>query len=233
MICSATVAKAIDGAPRIAALAQRRDQGDLPQQRHAQLRGELLAPARPKELVAVPVIAGEPAHVLDHASHGQLHLARRPGAALRHALCRRLRGRHDVDLDARQDLRQGEGDVTGARWHVDEQEVRLTPPCLRDELLDGLVEHRASPDHRLLIGHEEAHRQAAHPVDGGRDHGVTEDDRVMLGAQHLGDGEAVDIGVEDADALARLGQRDGQVHRDRGLPHATLARGDAEDPGGR
>ena len=53
-----------------------------------------------------------------------------------------------------------------------------------------------------------------------------------LDAEHAGDREAPDVGVEHADPEALGGQRGGQVHGDRGLAHAALARGDGDDPGG-
>ena len=64
-----------------------------------------------------------------------------------------------------------------------------------------------------------------------RDHDVAQDDRVVIGAEHLGNREAVDVGVEQADLLAGLGQRDGEVHRHRRLADTTLRRGDADDSG--
>jgi hypothetical protein len=66
--------------------------------------------------------------------------------------------------------------------------------------------------------------------DRGHDH-VVDDDGVLGDAEHLRDREAVDVGVEDGDVMALLGQRDRRVHRDRRLAHAALARGDAEDAG--
>ena len=72
-----------------------------------------------------------------------------------------------------------------------------------------------------------------HPVGRGGDHQVAEDHRIVVGAEHLGDGEPVDVGVEDAHPVAGLGQRHGQVHRHRRLPHAALPRGHPDDPGGR
>ena len=52
-------------------------------------------------------------------------------------------------------------------------------------------------------------------------------------AQHLRDREAVDVGVEQPDLVAPGGQGHGQVHRHRRLPHAALARRDADHPGAR
>jgi hypothetical protein len=44
---------------------------------------------------------------------------------------------------------------------------------------------------------------------------------------------AVDVGIDDADAAARLGERDRQVDRHRGLADAALAAGDREHLGQR
>ena len=64
------------------------------------------------------------------------------------------------------------------------------------------------------------------------DHDVAQDDRVVVGPEHLGDREAIDVGVEQADAVSGLGQCDGEVHRDRRLADAALARRHPDDPGG-
>ena len=54
---------------------------------------------------------------------------------------------------------------------------------------------------------------------------------LTLHAQQPWDGEAPDVGVEDADGQAPRGQGHGEVHRDRGFADAALARGDGQDPG--
>ena len=51
----------------------------------------------------------------------------------------------------------------------------------------------------------------------------------MVGAEHLGDREAVDVGVEQADAVAGLRQGDGEVDRDRRLADAALPRRHPDD----
>ena len=56
---------------------------------------------------------------------------------------------------------------------------------------------------------------------------------VTLHAEEAGDGEAPDVGIEHADHVTRGGQGDGQVHGDRRLADAALARGDGQDPGAR
>ena len=100
---------------------------DLREQRHAELVGELLATAGAEELVARAVVAGEPRHVLDHADHVEVDLLRHRRRALRDALRRGLRRGDDDHLGAREELRDRQRDVAGARRHVDDEVVELAP----------------------------------------------------------------------------------------------------------
>ena len=53
--------------------------------------------------------------------------------------------------------------------------------------------------------------------------------RLTAHAQHQRDVRPVDIGVEQADLVSHLGERDGQVHRQRSFAHAALARTHGND----
>ena len=55
----------------------------------------------------------------------------------------------------------------------------------------------------------------------------------LLGAEHAGDREAVDVGVDDADRVAAGGEGDGEVRRHAGLADAALAGRDEQRPGPR
>ena len=117
--------------------------------------------------------------------------------------------------------------------HVDQQELGVVPEHVGEELLQRLVEHRAPPDHGLALGHEVAHRDAADAPLLRRHQHLVDHDRVAVGAEHAGDGEAVDVGVDHADRVAPLGQRDGEVGGDAGLADAALAGGDEQRAGAR
>jgi hypothetical protein len=65
-----------------------------------------------------------------------------------------------------------------------------------------------------------------------QDH-VVEADGLPLRADHAGDREAPDVGVEDPDLQTLLGERHGEVHRDARLADPALARRDRDDGGGR
>ena len=199
----------------------------------SELGGQLAAAARAEELVARAVVAREPRHVLDHAAHRQVDLGRHRRRQPGDLLGRRLRRGHDVDLAARQVLAERDGDVAGARRHVDEQEVGIVPEHVGEELLERLVQHRAAPDDRLAVGHEVADRDAAHAPRLGRHEHLVDHHRVAVGAEHAGDREAVDVGVDDADRVAAGGQRDGEVGGDARLADAALAGRDEQRAGPR
>ena len=52
--------------------------------------------------------------------------------------------------------------------------------------------------------------------------------RLLLGAQHDGHVGAVDVGIEQADFVAQLRERQGQVHGYRGFAYAAFAAGDRD-----
>ena len=207
------------------------DERDLAEQRDLEALRELVATAVAEELVALAVVAGEPGHVLDHALDRQVHLLGHERGPLRHLLRGRLGRGDDVDLGVRQELREGDRDVAGARREVDEQEVGVVPVDVGEELLERLVEHRTTPDDRLVLLGEEAHRDAAHAVGLGRHEHAVEDDRRAAHTEHPRDREAPDVGVDHRDALATSGEGDRQVRGDRRLADAALARGDEQHPG--
>src|SRR5438552_2616880 len=80
-----------DGPALVAAFAQRGDERDATDDRHAERRAQRVATTASEDLVALAVVAGEPAHVLDDAADGQVDLAGHERAALRDPLRRRLR----------------------------------------------------------------------------------------------------------------------------------------------
>ena len=203
--------------------------------------GQGLAAALAEQRVLLAVVAAEAAHVLDHADDADVALAghrRGPDGDLLRA---HRRSGHDDHLGARQHAGQAHLHVAGARWHVDQQVVEIAPVDVLEEVLDGAVEHEPAPHQRVaLVVDQQAHRHdleatAPHRLDlrgdlalAGR--GALE---ASLEAEHAGDREAPDVGVEHADREALRGQRGGQVDGDARLAHAALARRDGQHPGGR
>ena len=53
--------------------------------------------------------------------------------------------------------------------------------------------------------------------------------RALLDPHHIRHAEAVDVGVDDSDALALAGQGDREIHGHRRLADAALAAGDGDE----
>lgn len=123
-------------------------------------------------------------------------------------------------------LGHGDRDVAGARREVEQEDVEVTPEDVGEELLEGPVEHRSAPHDRLVAGHEHADRDDLHVVRDGRQDHLVDLGRLVLDAQHAGDREAVDVGVDDAHLEALLGEGGREVGGDRGFADAALARRD-------
>jgi hypothetical protein len=165
----------------------------------------------------------EPGHVLDHAERAKVRaLGHLPGA-LRHLASRLLRCRDDEHRGSGEERGQRDRDIARPGREVGEEEIELSPVDVAQELLDGLVQHWPPPDHGGLLGHEESHRDDLHAVGLERQDHVVEPDRLAGDADHPGNGEAPDVGVEDAHAVSLGSQGARQVHRDAGFAHATLA----------
>ena len=169
--------------------------------------------------------ADEVGHVLDHPDdlevglHG--HLAGPLGD-----LAGGLLGRGDHQhLRAGQEPGHRDGHVPGAGRQVRQQEVQLSPVHVAEELLDGLVQHGPSPDHRLLLGDEEPHGDDPHAVRFQRQDHVVEADGAPGHTHHARNGEPPDVHVDDADPVPLGGEGRGQVDRDGGLADAALPGG--------
>ena len=119
-------------------------------------------------------------------------------------------------------------DVPGRQ--VDDEVVELAPLDVAQELLDRAADERPAPDDRLALRNEELDRDALHAVPlERRDLVVRAGHRLALDAEHHRDVRAGDVGVEQADRRARLGERHGEVDADRALADAALAGRDRDD----
>ena len=128
----------------------------------------------------------------------------------------RQRGRGDDDhLGPGEHAGQAHLHVAGAGRHVDEQVVEVVAPGdVLEEVLHGPVEHEAPPhERRLLVLDQEAHR---HDLEHARRRSALVSGTIILrrrapwpcepavDAEHAGDREAPDVGVEHADREARV-----------------------------
>ena len=169
------------------------------------------------------------AHVLDHAEQAHVGLARHGRGARGDVLCKLLRRRHDDHLCTREQLAERDGDVARAGGHVHDEHVDVAPVNVGEELLERTMEHRAAPHHRLVAVEEEADRHELQAVLDRWDDHLVDRDRLLVDVQDVRDRVPVDVGVEDADALAQLRERDAEVRGERGLADPALAGGDRDD----
>ncbi len=127
-------------------------------------------------------------------------------------------------------LHERDDDIAGAGGQVDEEDVELTPLHLLQELADDLVEHGAAHDQGLVAGGDEADGDDFDPVrQVGLDLVVGPNGGLARGAEHQRHIGAVDVGVNEADAIAQFRQSDGEIDRQRGLADAAFAGSDGDD----
>ena len=105
--------------------------------------------------------------------------------------------------------------------------------CLR-----GVGSHRAAPHQGVGGADEEADGHQLHVHRIGRQDIVRARCVVVFGVghvpfrpEHLGLRGSVDIGVEDADAVAHVAERDGEIGRNGRFAYSALARSDGDDMG--
>ena len=165
-------------------------------------------------------------HVFHDAQNRHPHLLEHLDALLGIEQRNILRRGHHHGAGHGHALRQRELDVAGAGRHVHDQVVQLAPVGLAQQLLQRLGGHGATPDHGLVLRHQETDRHHLHAVVLQRLHGLTV---CALGpavnAHHHRHAGAIDVGIEQAHAGPFGGQGQRQVDRGGALAHATLARG--------
>src|SRR6266566_736820 len=176
------------------------------------------------------VRAREGAHVLDHAEHLHVHLAKHFDG-LAHVVERDGRRRSDHDgAGDRNGLDQGQLHVAGARWKINDQIIQFAPFHAAQELRDHAVEHRPAPNHRFVAGIQQAHGDHLQTL---RLHGddvlVVRGLRFLRGAEHDRDVGAIHVGVEQTDFMAELHERQRQIYSDRRLADAAFAAGDGDE----
>ncbi len=139
-------------------------------------------------------------------------------------------GGDDNSAGERHGLHEGDDDVAGAGREVDEEDVEVAPFHLLQKLADDLVKHGAAHDEGLVAGGDESDGDDFDAVgEVGLDLVVGEDAGLLRSAHHERDVGAVDVGVDEADAMAELSERDGEVDGEGGFADAALAGSDGDD----
>ena len=183
-------------------------------------------------------------HVLHDAEHLEVRTPRHVGDARRDLLRALRRGRDHEHLGLRKEAGERHLDVAGAGRHVDEEVVEVAPADVYKELLERLRENQAAPHQGgVLVVDEQTHADDLHPAAAGYLHLVGEDlagpvgllrsRETRLHAEHAGDREAPDVGVEHADRESARRERGREVGGDRRLADSALPAADRDDAGGR
>ena len=125
-----------------------------------------------------------------------------------------LRRRDDDRLGARQQLAERDRDVARSRRHVDDEQRRARPSARRT----GTARARGAASGRATSPAALSSRKK--PIDisfrsclTGRDDHLVDEHRLLADAEHVRDRMSVDVGVENADLLAELRERGGEVRR--------------------
>jgi len=194
------------------------------------LRGALGAAAGEDVDFVMAVGAGEVRHVLHDTEDFDIDLMEH-FEGLARILERDVGGRGDDYCAGEGDgLHQRDDDVAGAGGEIDEEDVELAPFNLLEELADDLVKHGATHDEGLVAGRDEADGDDLDAVrDVGLDLIVGQDGGLAGGAEHEGDIGSVDVGVNEAGAMAEFGEGDGEVDGEGGFADAAFAGSDGND----
>ena len=174
--------------------------------------------------------ADEVAHVLDHAGDIHLHLAehlnRLARVLQRHVGWSR---NHDCARE-RNGLHQGQRNVSCARRKIDDHVIEFSPFDQAEKLADDLVQHGTAPDNGLVAGIEKSDGDDFQAERfNGLDAVFTDHARLGVHSKHQRDVGAVDVGVEQANFVSHFGECNGQIHRQRGLAHASLTGTNCDD----
>ena len=112
--------------------------------------------------------------------------------------------------------------------HVHDERVELAPVDVGQELLERTVQHRAAPHHGLVVVEEEADRHQLQLAANRRHDHPVDHDRLLVDPEQVRDRMAVDVGVEDARALAEARERGRQVGGERRLADPAFAACDGD-----
>ena len=178
-------------------------------------------------MAAVPTL--ETAHVLDQSQDWRPKLVEHGDGLLGHVEGEILRRRNDRGAGKGDHLAEAQLDVPCTGRQIDEQVVELAPFHATEELLDHLGEHRAPPDRRLSLWHEEADR---HDLDA-----VAEDGNDLsiprrgwnVGPHNGWNARPVDISVQQAHPRAQLRERDREICAHGGFADAALSAAHGND----
>ena len=218
--------------PAVRLLADPAVERQRAEQRHTVLAAQALAAALAEDrLLVTAVRANVQAHVLDDPEHRDVDLLKHLESLAGVGQGDVLRRRDDHGAAHGHALRERELNITRARRHVDDEIVELTPIRLREQLIQRRGHHGSTPSHRLPIVDEKPDRHRHESM--GRQRlerlAVAAFGMALEQAEHPGLTRPIDVRIEKADARTLLSQREREVHGDRRLADAALARRHGHD----
>src|SRR6202521_2956114 len=176
------------------------------------------------------VRAGEGAHVFDDAEDFDVDLAKHFDGFAHVGEGDSGRRSDDDCAGDGYGLDQRQLHVAGAGREIDDEVIELAPFDTAQELRDDAVQHRAAPDHRFVTGIEQAHGDHFQTLRLDRDHVlVGRGLRFLRGAQHDGHVGAVNIGVHQADFVAKVREGQREIDGDGRLADAAFSAGDGNE----
>lgn len=136
-------------------------------------------------------------HVFSNPEDGDVDFGEHHCTALGDVAGKFLRCCHDDSAVEGDCLSQGELGVTGSGREVDDEAVELAPVDLAGELLNGFVDHRATPDDGCIFVNEEAHGHHGDAEIGKGIDRIAFDFWSVVEAQEGWSGWTVDVAVHD------------------------------------
>ena len=190
----------------VTGLAHGHFDGDLTKEGDAEALGFMIAAAFAKDVIGLAIArAEEVAHVFDDAEDGDIDFLEHGHGFAGIDQGDLLRGGDNDGSVERDGLDDGELDVAGARWQIEDEVVEIVPGALAQELLDVTCGDGAAHDHGAVVIEQEAHADELQAV------ALDGDDllffileRALVAAEHVGDAGSVEIAVAQADFCAGL-----------------------------
>ena len=168
------------------------------------------------------------AHVLDEAEQRDVDFLKHHHA-LPHIVKRDFLGRRDRHRPTQgHELREGELGISRSWRKVNEQVVQFAPVHVSEELLDGCVNHGASPDDSRLLRNKIPHRDDLDPVALGR----LDLPIFLLGwcrnPHHHGNVGPVHVGIHQADFCSGEAERHRKIDSHGRFPDPAFAAADRD-----
>src|SRR5258708_37878210 len=91
------------------------------------------------------------------------------------------------------------------------------------------MQHRSAPNHRLITGVKQAHRNQLYPLSLDRKYlPFAQRLRLLIRAEHDRNVRAINVGVEQTNGSSQSPQRESEINSNSSFPNAALPAGDRD-----